>query len=77
MVDHTQILLNRSKAKKATINPKNNDVNCFQYKIAVPLNYEQVKKDSKIRLFINQYEWKNVNVFHTQETEKKFEIKNK
>ena len=48
--------------KKATINPRNNDNKCFQYAIAVTLNYEQIKKDSeritKIKPFIDQYNWK-------------------
>ena len=34
------------KNKKATINPKNNDENCFQYALTVALNYEQIKKRS-------------------------------
>ena len=33
------------KNKKATINPKNNDDNCFQYVITVALNHGQIKKD--------------------------------
>ena len=32
------------KDKKATIIPKNNDDKCFQYALAVALNYEQIKK---------------------------------
>ena len=31
------------KNEKATINPKNNDDKCFQYALAVALNYEQIK----------------------------------
>ena len=33
------------KNKKATITPKNNDDKCFQYALAVALNYEKIKKD--------------------------------
>ena len=33
------------KNKKATINPKNNDDNCFQYALTVALNYQNIKKD--------------------------------
>ena len=48
------------KNKKATINPKNNDNNCFQYALTVALNYNNIKKDpqriSKIKPFINQYD---------------------
>ena len=47
------------KYKKATINPKSNDYNCFQYAIAVALNHEQIKKDpqriTKIKPFIDHY----------------------
>ena len=45
------------KNKKATINPKNNDNNCFQYALTVALNYQNIKKDlqriSKTKPFIN------------------------
>ena len=33
------------KNKKATINLKNNDDNCFQYALTVALNYPNIKKD--------------------------------
>ena len=33
------------KNKKATINPKNNDNNCFQYALTVALNYQNIKKE--------------------------------
>ena len=32
------------KNKKATINIKNNDNNCFQYALIVALNYQNIKK---------------------------------
>ena len=34
------------KNKKATINTKNNDNNCFQYALIVALNYQNIKKKS-------------------------------
>ena len=48
------------KNKKATINHINKkDNKCFQYAVAVALNYEEIKKDpqrvTKIKPFINQY----------------------
>ena len=50
------------KDKKATINPKNNDDNCFQYRLTVALNHKQTKSNperiSKIKPFIDQYNWK-------------------
>ena len=56
------------KNKKATINKetmKNNDDKCFQYAVTVVLNYEKIKKDpqriSKIKPFIDQYNWKDIN----------------
>ena len=36
------------KNKKATINPENNDDNCFQYALTVALNHQNIgKKPSK------------------------------
>ena len=70
------------KNKKATINPKNNDNNCFQYALTVALNYQSIKKDpqriSKIKPFINQYNWKEID-FPAQPSKdwKKFESNNK
>ena len=52
------------KNKKATINPKNNGGECFQYASTVALNYEKIKKDprriSKIKPFFDQYNWKEI-----------------
>ena len=53
------------KNKKATINLKNNDDNCFQYSLTVALNHKQIKSHperiSKIKPFIDQYNWKEIN----------------
>ena len=35
------------KNKKATINPKNNDNNCFQYALTVALNYQNIENRPK------------------------------
>ena len=35
------------KNKKATINPKNDENNCFQYTLTVALNYQNIKKTLK------------------------------
>ena len=35
------------KNKKATINPKNDDDNCFHYALTIALNYQNIKKPSK------------------------------
>ena len=69
-----KICLNRGKSyidspkwlknKEATINPKNNDDKCFQYASNVALSYRNIKnnpeKISKIKHFINQYNWKEI-----------------
>ena len=69
------------KNKKATINLKNNDDNCFHYALTVALNYQKIKKDpqrtSKIKPFINQYDWKGINFPAQKEDWKKFQSKNK
>ena len=47
-----------------TINPKNNDNKCFQYALAVALNYQNIKNNpervSKIKPFIDQCNWKEI-----------------
>ena len=54
------------KNKKATINPINKKVSkCFQYAITVGLNYEEIGKHAeritKIKHFINKYNWEAIN----------------
>ena len=69
------------KDKKATINPKNKDDKCFQYAITVALNHEQIKKDpqriTKMKPFIDQYNWKKISFPSHQKVWKKFESNNK
>ena len=69
------------KNKKATINPKNNDDKCFQYALTVALKYEKIKKDpqriSKIKPFIYQYNWKDIDFPSHSKNWKKFESNNK
>ena len=68
-------------SKKAAINPKNNDNICFQYPLTVALIYQNIKKDlqrtSKIKPFINQYNWKEVDFPSERKDWKKFELNNK
>ena len=49
----------RIKNTKTTINQKNEDDKCFQYAVAVALNYwkieQQPERVSNIKLFINKY----------------------
>ena len=69
------------KNKKSTINPKNNDGNCFQYASTVALNCEKIKKDpqriSKIKPFIDQYNWKETDFPLRTKDWKKIELNNK
>ena len=53
------------KNKRATIIPQNKkDGRCFQYAITVALNYEKIKdhpkRISKIKPFIDKYDWKEI-----------------
>ena len=70
-----------AKNKKATINPKNNDDKCFQYALTVALKYEKIKKDhqriSKIKPFIDQYNWKDIDFPSHSKGWKKSESNNK
>ena len=47
------------KNKKATINLKNNDNECFKYAVTAALNHKKIRKDpqriSKLKPFINNY----------------------
>ena len=62
------------KNKKATINPENNYDNCFQYPLTVALNHQNIGKNpqriSKIKPFIDQYNWNKIYFYHTQKTGK-------
>ena len=67
------------KNKRATINRKTNDDKCFQYAITVSLNHEQIKKDpqriAKIKSFINQYSWKDIDFLSHRRDWHEFEKK--
>ena len=70
------------KSKGATINPQNKkDGKCFQYAITVALNHEQIKdhpeRISKIKPFIDQYDWKEIDFPSQREDWKKFDSSNK
>ena len=88
--DFNEISLNRGgsyigspkwlKDKKSTINPKNNDDKCFQYAITLALNLDKIKRNlqriSKIKPFINQYNWKDIDFPPTSKDWNKFELNN-
>ena len=88
--DFNKISLNRGgsyiesakwiKDKKSAINPKNNDYKCFQYAVTVALNYDKINKHpqrvSKIKPFIDQYNWNDIDFQSTGKYWKKFELNN-
>ena len=53
------------KDKKCTINQKYTDNKCFQYPTTLALNFNNIDKHhqriSKIKPFINNYNWNNIN----------------
>ena len=52
------------KDKRSIINPKNNDHKCFQCAVTLALNHDKIDRNpqriSKIRPFIDQYKWKDI-----------------
>ena len=67
--------------RKATINSRNNDDKSFQYAVTVALNYQNIKNNperiSKIKPFIEQYDWKEIDFPSHQKDWKKFELNDK
>ena len=88
--DFNKISLNRGgsyidppewiKNKKSTIIPKNNDYKCFQYAVTVSLSHDKINRDpqriSKIKPFIDQYNWNDIDFPSTGKDWKKFELNN-
>ena len=86
--DFNKISLNRGgsyiespkwiKDKKSTINPMNNDYKCFQYAVTVALNHNKInnhpQRVSKIKLFIDQCNWYDIDFPSTSKDWKKFEL---
>ena len=70
------------KNKGVTINPKNTkDNNCFQYAITAALNYQNIdhhpERISKLKPFINNYNWKDIEYPSHSKDWRKFECNNK
>ena len=70
------------KNKGATINPKNTkDNNCFQYAITVALNHQNINHNperiSKLKPFINNCNWKDIEFPSHSKDWRKFEQNNK
>ena len=68
------------KNKKSKINPKNNDYKCFQYAITLALNLDKInnhpERISKIKPFIKEYNWKDIDFPSTSNDWRKFESNN-
>ena len=68
------------KDKKSTINPINNDDKCFQYAVTLALNLDKIRKNpqgiSRIKPFIEQYNWKEIDFPSTSKDWKKFKLNN-
>ena len=68
------------KNKKSMINPKNNDYKCFQHAVTLALNLDKINKNSqrisKIKPFIEEYNWKVIDFPSTSKDWKKFETNN-
>ena len=68
------------KNKKSTINPKNNDNKCFHYAVTLALNLNRIdnhpERISKIKPFIDQYNWKDIDFPTMVKDWKKFEYNN-
>ena len=68
------------KDKKFCINQKNTDNKCFQYAATLALNFN-INRDpqriSKIKPFIDNYNWKDINFPAAEKDWNKFEINNK
>ena len=69
------------KNKKTIINSINNDEKCFRCAVTVTLKYQNIEKDpqriSKVKPFIDQYNWKEMSFPSHQKNWKEFELNNK
>ena len=69
------------KNKVATINCQNDDDKFFKYAIAIALNYDEIEKHhqrvDKVKPFIDQYNWEDINFPSHIGDWKKFELNNK
>ena len=68
------------KDKKSTVNQENNDNKCFQYAVTLALNIDKTndhpERISKIKPFIEKYNWKDIDFLSTSKDCKKFELNN-
>ena len=65
------------KNKRTTINPQNNDDNCFQYALTVALNHQHIgnnpQRIPKIKPFIDQHNWNEIDFPSLSKDWKNFE----
>ena len=68
------------KDKNSTVNQKNNDNKCFQYAVTLALNIDKIndhpERISKIKPFIEKYNWKDIDFPSTSKDWKKFKLNN-
>ena len=69
------------KDKKCIVNQKNNDNKCFQYAATLALNFDDIDRNpqrlSKIKPFIDNYNWNDINFPAAKKDWNKFELNNK
>ena len=68
------------KDEKSTINPKNNDYKCFQHGVTLALNLDKInnhpERISKVKPFIEEYNWKDIDFPSTSKDWKKIKLNN-
>ena len=68
------------KDKKCIVNQKNNDNKCFQYATTLALNFNKIDRNpqriSKIKPFIDNYNWNYINFPTAKKDWNKFELNN-
>ena len=69
------------KDKKCIVNKKNNDNKCFQYAATLAINFDDIDRNpqrvSKIKPFIDNYNWNDINFPAAKKDWNKFELNNK
>ena len=69
------------KDKKCTVNQKNNDNKCFQYATTLALSFNKIDKNpqriSRIKPYIENYNWNGINFPATKKDWNRFEVNNK
>ena len=68
------------KSKRAVLNPKSNDNKSFQYSITLSLYYKEIGNNfnriTKIKPYVNNFNWNNINFAPTKQDYEAFEINN-